>query len=68
MSKLDAIRRIQEIIGCDWDASSNAAAIFDQMPITLMEMSNSGSGEVCFDELVRLAAHDVKQQELAELE
>jgi hypothetical protein len=68
MSKLDAIRKIQEIIGCDWDASSNAAAVFDQMPITLMEMSNSGSSEVCFDELVRLAAHDVKQQELAELE
>jgi hypothetical protein len=68
MDKARAIERISEITAGDWDASSNAAAIFDQMPITLLEMSNSGGSEVCFDDLARLAAHDVKQRELAEAE
>jgi hypothetical protein len=68
MDKARAIERILEITAGDWDASSNVAAIFDQMPITLLEMSNSITDEICFDDLARLAAHDVKRRELAEAE
>ena len=67
MDKQSVLVAIAKIIAGDSDASMDVQAIFNQMPITLMEMANGPTSEVCFDELVKMAAHDVRNFELAEV-
>lgn len=61
MSKQETIAKINELLTGwnDPDATNDAAAVFEQMPITLAEMQDGV--ELCFDDLVRLAAHDIQR-------
>jgi hypothetical protein len=48
----------------DEAASENAEAIYQQMPVTLLEMSGGDLPDANFEDLVRLAAHDVRKAEI----
>ncbi len=43
---------------------ASAKDIYEQMPITLAEMSHGPTAACTFDELVRLAGHDVFRAEM----
>jgi len=61
MNKQETIKKIDELLTGwnDPDATNDAATVFEQMPITLAEMQDGV--ELCFDDLVRLAAHDIQR-------
>jgi hypothetical protein len=74
MNKQETIAKINKLlIGWnDPDATNDAAAVFEQMPITLAEIEQmpitlaelQDGSELTFADLVRLAAHDVQRSAL----
>jgi hypothetical protein len=64
MNKQETIAKINKLlIGWnDPDATNDAAAVFEQMPITLAELQDGS--ELTFADFVRLAAHDVQRSAL----
>jgi hypothetical protein len=67
MNKQDTLLLIRQFLQNEQSDTEvfgvSAEAVFEQMPITLCEISNSS--ECSFNDLVRLAAHDLYREKAA---
>jgi hypothetical protein len=65
MTREDALKRVRRLLVIDFlddpDCPDLSAAeeVLDQMLITMLELSKTENRAVTFDQLARLAAHDV---------